>query len=154
MMTLQHHQHNIYQVNGAGVSGGLSQAPQTFPHFLAPENIHRRLEEMGGWKTRLPVFLSFLFFPPASSVDQKHKKKDEIKKTIFVKTTTTKPPIVWFPGDPDCGEGDLGGNSRLDTFQLIAFLLSAFNIAAIMASNVNNNNNNNNINDNEGNYNF
>ena len=20
-----------------------------------------------------------------------------------------QPPIVWFPGDPDCGEGDLGG---------------------------------------------
>ena len=67
-----------------------------------------------------------------------------------MKTTTRKPPIVWFPGDPDCGEGDLGGNSKLDTFQLIAFLLSAFNIAAIMASNVNNNNNNNNINSNEG----
>ena len=85
----------------------------------------------------------------ASSFDQKYKK-DDLKKTIFVKTTTTKPPIVWFPGDPDCGEGDLGGNSKLDTFQLIAFLLSAFNVAAIMASNVNNNNNNNNINSNEG----
>ena len=38
----------------------------------------------------------------------------------------------------------------MDTFQLIAFLLSIFNVASIMVSNVNNNNNNNNINDNEG----
>ena len=85
----------------------------------------------------------------ASSFD-KQNNKEVLKKTVFVKTTTRKPPIVWFPGDPDCGEGDLGGNSRLDTFQLIAFLLSAFNVAAIMASNVNNNNNNNNVNSNEG----
>jgi hypothetical protein len=34
-----------------------------------------------------------------------------------------QPPIVWFPGDPDCGEGDLGGDGTLDAFQLIAFLL-------------------------------
>ena len=83
-----------------------------------------------------------------------------------------QPPIVWFPGDPDCGEGDLGGdpaqtdiyllipffvlflgNVQMDTFQLIAFLLSVFNIASLMVSNVNNNNNNNNINDNEANVN-
>ena len=36
----------------------------------------------------------------------------------------------------------------MDTFQLIAFVLSAFNVASIMAANANNNNNNNNINDN------
>ena len=41
----------------------------------------------------------------------------------------------------------------MDTFQLIAFLLSVFNIASLMVSNVNNNNNNNNINDNEANVN-
>ena len=41
----------------------------------------------------------------------------------------------------------------MDTFQLIAFILSAFNVAAIMASNANNNNNNNNINDNDDNVN-
>ena len=41
----------------------------------------------------------------------------------------------------------------MDTFQLVAFLLSVFNIAALMVSNVNNNNNNNNINDNEANVN-
>ena len=45
------------------------------------------------------------------------------------------------------------GNVQMDTFQLIAFLLSVFNIAALMVSNVNNNNNNNNINDNEANVN-
>ena len=46
-MTLQlQQQHNIY-----GGGGGLSQTPQTFPHFLAPEKIHRRLEEMGEWQT-------------------------------------------------------------------------------------------------------
>ena len=87
----------------------------------------------------------------ASSYDQ--DDKNTYKKTIYVKTTTTKPPIVWFPGDPDCGEGDLGGNSKMDTFQLIAFLLSIFNVASIMVSNVNNNNNNNNINDNGDNVN-
>ena len=33
-----------------------------------------------------------------------------------------QPPIVWFPGDSDCGgSGDTGGT--LDAFQLIAFLL-------------------------------
>ena len=36
----------------------------------------------------------------------------------------------------------------MDTFQLIAFILSGFNVASIMAANANNNNNNNNINDN------
>lgn len=41
----------------------------------------------------------------------------------------------------------------MDTFQMIAFLLSVFNIASLMVSNVNNNNNNNNINDNEANVN-
>jgi len=41
----------------------------------------------------------------------------------------------------------------MDTFQLIAFLLSAFNIASIMVANANNNNNNNNINDNDNNIN-
>ena len=41
----------------------------------------------------------------------------------------------------------------MDTFQLVAFLLSVFNIASLMVSNVNNNNNNNNINDNEANVN-
>ena len=41
----------------------------------------------------------------------------------------------------------------MDTFQLIAFLLSVFNIASLMVSNVNKNNNNNNINDNEANVN-
>ena len=87
----------------------------------------------------------------ASSYD--HDDKNTYKKTIYIKTTTTKPPIVWFPGDPDCGEGDLGGNSKMDTFQLIAFLLSIFNVASIMVSNVNNNNNNNNINDNGDNVN-
>ena len=61
---------------------------------------------------------------------------------------TTKPPIVWFPGDPDCGEGELGAAARLDTFQVVAFLLSVFNVASIMVSNVNNNNNNNNVNSN------
>ena len=91
------------------------------------------------------------FFCLASSYD--HDDNDTYKKTTYVKTTTTKPPIVWFPGDPDCGEGDLGGNSRMDTFQLIAFLLSIFNVASIMVSNVNNNNNNNNINDNGDNVN-
>ena len=63
------------------------------------------------------------FLPPASS----YGEKDHFTKTIFVSTSTTKvillqlwtyflmevkkiqPPIVWFPGDPDCGEGDLGG---------------------------------------------
>jgi len=80
-------------------------------------------------------------------------EKDHFTKTIFVSTSTTKPPIVWFPGDPDCGEGDLGGNVQMDTFQLVAFLMSVFNIASLMVSNVNNNNNNNNINDNEANVN-
>ena len=88
----------------------------------------------------------------ASTSVQSSPSKEYTKK-IFVKTTTTKPPIVWFPGDPDCGEGDVGGNAQIDTFQLIAFLLSVFNVAAIMVSNVNNNNNNNNINDNTGNAN-
>ena len=37
----------------------------------------------------------------------------------------------------------------MDTFQLIAFLLSVFNIASAMVANANNNNNNNNINDNK-----
>ena len=33
-----------------------------------------------------------------------------------------KPPIVWFPGDSDCGgSGNPGGS--VDAFQLIAFLL-------------------------------
>jgi hypothetical protein len=41
----------------------------------------------------------------------------------------------------------------VDTFQLIAFLLSIFNLAAIMAANANSNNRNNNINDNEHNAN-
>ena len=41
----------------------------------------------------------------------------------------------------------------MDTFQLIAFLLSAFNLAGIMTSNVNNNNNNNNVNSNSNNAN-
>ena len=41
----------------------------------------------------------------------------------------------------------------MDTFQLVAFLMSVFNIASLMVSNVNNNNNNNNINDNEANVN-
>ena len=41
----------------------------------------------------------------------------------------------------------------MDTFQLIAFLLSVFNVASIMVSNVNNNNNNNNINSNDDNVN-
>ena len=41
----------------------------------------------------------------------------------------------------------------MDTFQLIAFLLSVFNVASIMVSNVNNNNNNNNINDNDDSFN-
>ena len=63
-------------------------------------------------------------------------------------TAATKPPIVWFPGDPDCGEGDLGAAARLDTFQVVAFMLSLFNVASIMVSNVNNNNNNNNVNSN------
>ena len=36
-----------------------------------------------------------------------------------------------------------------DTFQLIAFLLSVFNIASAMVANANNNNNNNNNNDNK-----
>ena len=116
----------------------------------------RRRRSTGDWRrwvggiNKITSAVIFIYYASASSLD----KKEELKKTIFVKTITTKPPIVWFPGDPDCGEGDLGGNSKLDTFQLIAFLLSAFNIAAIMASNVNNNNNNNNINDNEGNYNL
>ena len=89
---MQHHQHNIYQVNGGG--GGLSQTPQTFPHFLAPEKIHRRLEEMGGWYKQNNLSSHFIYYASASSLD----KKEELKKTIFVKTTTTKPPIVWFPG--------------------------------------------------------
>ena len=37
----------------------------------------------------------------------------------------------------------------MNTFQLIAFLLSIFNIAALMVSNANNNNRNDNINDNQ-----
>ena len=41
----------------------------------------------------------------------------------------------------------------MDTFQLVGFLMSVFNIASLMVSNVNNNNNNNNINDNEANVN-
>ena len=51
-MSLQfQQQQNIFQVSdasGGGGLSGLSQTPQTFPHFLAPEKIHRRLEEMGG----------------------------------------------------------------------------------------------------------
>ena len=119
----------------------------TFPHLLAPGVLHHKLQQMG--ECSAVKRLIVIHHIEASSVDNK-KEKDHLKKTIYVKTTTRKPPIVWFPGEPDCGEGDLGGNSRLDTFQLIAFLLSAFNVAAIMASNVNNNNNNNNINSNEG----
>jgi hypothetical protein len=37
----------------------------------------------------------------------------------------------------------------IDCVQLIAFLLSIFNIAALMVSNANNNNRNDNINDNQ-----
>ena len=37
----------------------------------------------------------------------------------------------------------------MNTFQLIAFLLSIFNIAGLMVSNANNNNRNDNINDNQ-----
>lgn len=62
--------------------------------------------------------------------------------------TTTRPPIVWFPSDPDCGD-DQVGDGFMNTFQLIAFLLSIFNIAALMVSNANNNNRNNNNNDNQ-----
>ena len=50
----------------------------------------------------------------ASAYSSKKGKEKQLKKTIFIKTTTTKPPIVWFPGDPDCGEGDLGGRGSLD----------------------------------------
>ena len=53
------------------------------------------------------------------------------------KTTTTRPPIVWFPGEPDCTE--TATPSFTDTFQLIAFLLSVFNIASAMVANANNN---------------
>ena len=65
------------------------------------------------------------------------------------------PPIVWFPSEPECptstGSGAFGGS-----FQMIAFLLSVFNIAAMvsvsaMDANANNNNNNNNRNDNSAN---
>jgi hypothetical protein len=41
------------------------------------------------------------------------------------------------------------GDGYMNTFQLIAFLLSIFNIAALMVSNANNNNRNDNINDNQ-----
>ena len=41
------------------------------------------------------------------------------------------------------------GEGFMNTFQLIAFLLSIFNIAALMVSNANNNNRNDNINDNQ-----
>jgi len=41
------------------------------------------------------------------------------------------------------------GEGYMNTFQLIAFLLSIFNIAALMVSNANNNNRNDNINDNQ-----
>ena len=30
---------------------------------------------------------------------------------------------MWFPGEPDCGEGDLGAAGSMDAFQLIAFIL-------------------------------
>jgi hypothetical protein len=43
----------------------------------------------------------------------------------------------------------LTGDGFINTFQLIAFLLSIFNIAALMVSNANNNNRNDNINDNQ-----
>ena len=32
-----------------------------------------------------------------------------IMNMIFDGSEKMQPPIVWFPGDPDCGEGDLGG---------------------------------------------
>ena len=41
------------------------------------------------------------------------------------------------------------GDGFMNTFQLIAFLLSIFNIAALMVSNANHNNMNDNINDNQ-----
>ena len=63
------------------------------------------------------------------------------------RTLTTRPPIVWFPGEPECNE--TATPSFSNTFQLIAFLLSVFNIASAMVANANNNNNNNNINDNK-----
>ena len=63
------------------------------------------------------------------------------------KRTSTRPPIVWFPGEPECTE--TATPSFSNTFQLIAFLLSVFNIASAMVANANNNNNNNNINDNK-----
>ena len=123
------------------------------PQFLAPSNVHHKLQSLGLNKHLVCNFIMSFAFTASSYEDPHHKKKTDYKKTIYVRTTTTKPPIVWFPGDPDCGEGDLGGNSRIDTFQLIAFLLSVFNVASIMASNVNNNNNNNNINDNDDSFN-
>ncbi len=86
---------------------------------------------------------SMLMPQKSPMIGQASKSKRLLPKT----TTTTKPPIVWFPGEPDCNESDSPG--FVDSFQMIAFLLSVFNIASAMVSNANNNNNNNNLNDNK-----
>ena len=68
-------------------------------------------------------FSNLTHFSTASSYSYKEKQP---KKTIFIKTTTTKPPIVWFPGDPDCGEGDLGGSMSMLLKYVERFVMFSF----------------------------
>ncbi len=77
--------------------------------------------------------------------------------TTTTTTTTTRSPIIFFPGTPDstCKLAGQGSSHSLNTFSLVALLLSIFNIVTLLVqnANVNNNNNNNNRNDNADNIN-
>ena len=105
------HQRNAYQTNFQTTPnqnlGNSLDHRQQLPKFLAPENVHQKLADLG--KSSFKSRLRLIKCVSASSYSSKKGKEKPLKKTIFIKTTTTKPPIVWFPGDPDCGEGDLGG---------------------------------------------
>ena len=119
-----YHSHFLNQQYSAHNFDGqqmISRKPQDhLPKFLAPENVHQKLEDLGQWHL---LFSNFTHFSTASSYSHKEKQP---KKTIFIKTTTTKPPIVWFPGDPDCGEGDLGGSMSMLLKYVERFVMFSF----------------------------
>lgn len=76
------------------------------------ENIWRQQQQQSN--PIIPSHLPSQIFAPerlsellthGSYDNTKHKAvKKPTKKNIKHTTTTTRPPIVWFPGDPDCND--------------------------------------------------
>ena len=69
--------------------------------ILAPEGLSQLLAPT---QARPPAYSPMR--PISASFDKGHKndKKKNRKPYKTTTTSTTQPPIVWFPGEPDCGE--------------------------------------------------